>query len=95
MIVSMTGRAGQYDLLFEKNEGRFIACLPLGTPDGSYVVELDALDEFGNHFIWRGELFLCSGIEKLVPMPNRIAFRLAKSRLHLMRQKERFFLRKK
>lgn len=62
MIVSLIGRADNYDIVFHQNEqGQWEAAVPVDLTDGMYVIELWVRDESGNIAYYTGFLYLFDG----------------------------------
>lgn len=62
MIVSLTGRADNLELVFVQNQvGQWEAIVPPDMTDGMYVVELWAADDAGNIAYYTSFLYLFDG----------------------------------
>lgn len=62
MVISLIGRADNYDLVFSQNEqGQWETIVPVDLTDGMYVIELWATDESGNIGYYTGFLYLFDG----------------------------------
>ena len=59
MIVSLTGKADNFELVFAKQQNNtWAAEVPPNIETGRYIVELYAVDQAGNVGYWRGVLHM-------------------------------------
>lgn len=62
MIVSLVGRADNYNVIFNQADGgQWEATVPVDLSDGMYVIELWATDEYGNVSYYTAILYLFDG----------------------------------
>lgn len=63
MVVSLYGRADNYELVFmQDSNGLWGATVPPDMTDGTYAVELYAVDWAGNIGYYTGLLYMCNGM---------------------------------
>lgn len=62
-IIRVWGRADNYELELKKSkDGSWNCYIPADMEDGTYAVELWAVDSAGKEAYWTGELFMSNGI---------------------------------
>lgn len=62
MIVSMTGHADNFSLVFTQcNDGRWAVTVPPDLSDGMYVCDVRAVDHMGTTIYWTGILYMADG----------------------------------
>lgn len=72
-IIRLWGTADQFDIEFKKNNytGRWDTTIPADLEDGHYVVELYAMNKFGEVGYWTGVLFMLQGRPHIHIQPPR------------------------
>ena len=62
-IIRLWGTADKFEIEFNKNTstGRWDVTIPADLEDGHYVVELYAMNEYGETGYWTGVLFMLQG----------------------------------
>lgn len=72
-IVRLWGTADKFDIEFDKNPstGLWDVTIPADLEDGHYVVELYAMNEYGETGYWTGVLFMYQGRPHIHIKPPR------------------------
>lgn len=62
-VIRLWGTADKFDIEFKKNSstGRWDVTIPADLEDGHYVVELFAMNKYGETGYWTGVLFMLQG----------------------------------
>lgn len=72
-IIRLWGTADKFEIEFDKNDatGQWDVTIPADLEDGHYVVELFAMNEYGETGYWTGVLFMLQGRPHIHIQPPR------------------------
>lgn len=72
-IIRLWGTADKFEIEFDKNDatGQWDVTIPADLEDGHYVVELFAMNEYGETGYWTGVLYMLQGRPHIHIQPPR------------------------